>query len=624
MQKIIKNLLKDRPVLFVGLVLLFGYWWTTQPAPGMNGLLGYAEDLCSDFVRQLMGQHIKANGRPTYTTDQFMAPFGASVPFMAWGIERDWLGGHVWNWDRTFPFLWAFFGFSLFSSYFLVGWICEQMGLTRFWSWAVATLVTLFHVPRHFKIFHHYEYLYQHWTYVSLFLDAWIWQKLIRNKTWSLPLELWRGVIMIGTLCSMGYFWGVLMMEWGIVRVFGLGVFAFRLIQKEKTKIEKLDRWSFLPVTFALFFIALYIRWFPDMIAEAKKFGEIWQPVWFFADWKQFFRPLWFEKLLTPLYGFVPGFPKLERLDAPETVVAVGWVYWVPALCAINWVRRKKKGAGLILVAPFVFFTACLILYARAGWPHQFHSWVHALVPFMKFFRTASRTALFLPQGFAVITVLAWPELSQWVKKKWIRRDFRILVYAFIWLSLFEFTWLFYPVNRLPAMEQKTQNMLREIGQLPGDTVLDLPFCTAGGNGYCTSEQCNFYPKGTLPACLRLWHDKKVFGLYQARMTQEHCNVYGTKAPYQSFYRAWNANRCFTSDEWKEFCSFLDERKELSAILLYPDIWTGAGKCLDEFAKHLGPPIQEGHAYSKPSRNGGEDLVRIQWYRPKCGNLNPQ
>lgn len=169
----------SRRFFWIGLALIAAYWLWVHP-PGF-GRFGYAGDFCPDFVRQIMADNLQRFGRPVFTTDRFMTPEGASVPFLSWSMERDWIGAYVWRWNRDFPFLWVYFGISLAVSYLGVGWILRRMSLPHAAAWALAAGVVLFNIPRHFKTYYHFEHLPQHWVYWSLFLDAWIWQRFWRG-----------------------------------------------------------------------------------------------------------------------------------------------------------------------------------------------------------------------------------------------------------------------------------------------------------------------------------------------------------------------------------------------------------------------------------------------------------
>ena len=215
---------------WLGLVAVLAYWYLVRPVGG----IGYVEDFCSELSRRAMAENLLKFSAPTFVSDLFMAPFGTPIAFFSWSIERDWLGAYVWMWNREFPFLWVYFAFSLLGSYFVVGAILRRMGLNSVAAWGLAAGVVVLHIPRHFKIWYHIEYLSQHWVYWSLFLDAWIWHRFIREKRWSWNLEIWRGFCLLGVLGSPGYFWGPMVLEWIILRLCFVAVLLLMLHRDQR------------------------------------------------------------------------------------------------------------------------------------------------------------------------------------------------------------------------------------------------------------------------------------------------------------------------------------------------------------------------------------------------------
>ena len=136
----------------IGLIFILAYWWSVHP---IGFSMGYTEDFCPDILRQLMAENLTQFGKPTFHTNAFMTPTGAPVPYMSWSIERDWMGAYFWKWNPNFPFMWVYFGASLVLTYFGVGLILRKMNLSRQVAWSIATAAVLFHIPRHFKIWHH-------------------------------------------------------------------------------------------------------------------------------------------------------------------------------------------------------------------------------------------------------------------------------------------------------------------------------------------------------------------------------------------------------------------------------------------------------------------------------------
>lgn len=595
---------------WLGVLAIGVYWYSVHP---LGFARGYAEDLCfPDLVRQIMAEQLRIFGKPTFVTDQVMTPYGASVPYMSWQIERDWIGAYFWMWNRDFPFLWFYYGFSMLISYLGVGFILKKMGLPRAASWFIAAMVVVFHVPRHFKVWHHYEHQIQHWVYWSFFLDAWIVQRFVRERKWDWNLELWRAVCLLGMMGIVGYFWGPLIMEWILVHAFLLGFWFLGRKKPDPIRFEGILRRAYLPVCLGLVLLAIQLRWYLPLAAEARKAGEVWQGLGWSGNFLQVVRPLWLDTFKLPL-----GWP---ALDAPETVMTIGWSYWIPVITALWVIRKKKGGPGAKVVAPFAALLLIAFaygsLYITPQNPYPFQEFIRSTFPFMKFFRVMTRWSLFYPMMAGVIVVLAWPELSRF----WKQRKPYAASAALLLIFLLELPWLAHPVTTMQPLSQKMTTMLQHVKEAPGTSVLNMPFCVAGGNGVCTAEQCPNYPYSIAGSCFRGWHDKKVYGLYTSRLMFSDCQIYH-RQPYVSWFSAWKEQRCLTEPEWTEFCSYLEKHTELSAVLVYPDIWHGARspECRAQFDKYLGSPLEEGAFYLSPTRGGkGEHPTRVLYYPPRC------
>lgn len=362
----------------MALILFYGY--AVHP-PGFGR--GYAEDMgYPEMTRQLMSEQIHQFGGPHFVTDHFMAPYGSSIPYMSWNLEHDWLGAYFWSWNRDFPFLWFYFLVSMVVSYFGVGYILRKMGFDRGWGWGIATAVVLFHLPRHFKIWHHYDHLLQHWLYLGLFMDAWILQRFYRERRWTLSLEFWRaffGIAMVGTA---GYFWGPLLMIWVMARI-TMAIRAWTCSRKgEKITVEMPAlKQVALPLVLSAVYLFIAYRWYYPLYVQVKALGPVWQSLGWFAHFGYILRPVWLDLLIN-----------LPPIDKPETVVSVGWFYWVPAFLAMVLMARKKRFS---LIAPYVILLAVGVVYMSYDdgvW--YFQRFIQAVVPFMSFFRVACRWSL--------------------------------------------------------------------------------------------------------------------------------------------------------------------------------------------------------------------------------------
>jgi hypothetical protein len=634
---------RGRVVFLIGLAALFSYWYSVHPRDFARG---YTEDWCHpEQTRQLMAEALDRKGGPDFTTQSFGAPEGISLPFMSWGMEISWLGGYFWKWDRDFPYLWALFGFSLLISFLGVGWILRKMKLAPEAAWGLAAAVVLLHVPRHFKIWHHYEHLLDHWVYWSFFLDAWIWQRFWRERRWSWSLEAWRGVCLLGMMATAGYFWGPLILLWAIVRGSMLAVWLGERVMARARgsvvrtlKIEGAWRHAWLPVLLASCLVVLELRWFLPLSHEVKRLGTVWQGKGWFGHWPYILRPLWLEDLV---WGLREGLGVLvarpQAINVFETVVTPGWFFVIPFLVGLvcagregDWEARMGKPARRLLamaravavILPFFLLFIVAVAYLDEKLFPSLAQLVQSNLPFMSFFRVSSRWGLFFPALFGVMIALCWPEMIRALSRfrdRHPRRALALLV-LFAVSSAFEASRLRTPVSTIPALSSPAAQILEEVRRAPGTTVLDLPFCLAGGNGVCSQMACPNYPSATTGACFRGWHDKRVYGIYASRLVFSQCEVYN-RAPYLSWFDAWRTQRCFTEAEWGDFCSYLDQHAELSAVLLYPDIWSGAGspECLDQFKQRLGPPLGEAQFVGAPVRGDERPVMsRLMRFSPRC------
>jgi hypothetical protein len=615
------SFIRRHALFFIGLLAILIYWLSVRP----HGR-GYIEDLCIfETSRQLMAESLAQFGKPTFTTDAHGGPAGISVAFMPWSLELNWIGGWFWNWDRDFPFFWMWLGLSLCASYLGSGYFMRKLGLSRNVAWGLALLVTVFHAPRHFKAWHHYEHLIQHWITLALFLDAWIWQRFWRERKVSASLEAWRAFFMIGMLNTAGYYWGVMILQWLIQRLSML-VITWRRSKRQEPATEIIRDWrgTLVPIALGSAMLSIQLQWLLPLKAEADKLGWVYQPMGWFSSIFTVMRPLWLEPTFGNFLKLFPGFPiPLIPLTYYETLTAIGWVFWVPAILGIRALKRRHGGPGVATVLPFLILLCIGIEWVSIR-PHWMQEFFRATIPFLSYFRAGSRWGLIFPQLVTILIALSWPELSAWFRARWADRAhhprFRAAFAAFAVLCLLETHVLLRKPELLPALDAPMLSLLEDVRNRPGTRVLDMPFCLAGGNEICTFEKCREYPGATAGACFRGWHDKKVFGIYESRLVQSQCQVFDAP-PYASWFSAWNGKRCFSPPEWQEFCSFLDQHPDIDSVLVYPDLWMNvdAPECQAQFNAHLGP--KRGEASFSTARNpGGLPLrpSRVWHFAGKC------
>lgn len=573
-----------------------------------------------DMARQLMAEQLAVHGAPVFRFDGVMAPFGIDAPFYAgWNIERDWIGARIWAWDRDFPFYWSEFGISLLLCYSISGFLLRRMGLGTVAAWTIALCMAGFNVPRHLKLWHHSDNVMLHWAWAGFLLDALIWQRFIRERRISIHLEAWRGVTLAGMLWTMGYTWGPSMLSFELAHGWMAVLFMIaRRHNKNRApgqvqpyRIDWQPRQMIMPIIVGVTICIVDLRFYLPL-ASAMQSLSVSQGAGFQVSPDHLLRPLFLEQIANLLGVSVPLAPFWE----PETVTAIGWSYWIPFVLAIIALRRAQAtriGPGLLSAAPLLCSVALGILYFTPLLEVITRP-LFVFVPFMRFFRTTCRFAIYLPPLMTLTVVLAWPELRALAGNERTRRWIPWAVALFAAIAVLEASVMLRKTGSFPPVPSDVQAMFARIKALPGDTVLTLPFCVAGANGICTAEQCPGYPAATVAHCTRLFHDKKVYGSYTARMSERECDLY-RKAPYTGWHSAWRNNHCFNDDDWDGLCKHLASQPGIAAVLVLPDIWKAADEqaCASEFVAHLGRPIAEVTfpKFAIPSS-------RVQWYAPRC------
>lgn len=571
-----------------------------------------------------MAENLLASKGIQFTFDALMAPKGITAPFMSWSWERDFVGALVYIIDPDFPFLAGYFAASILLSFLVVTRICVGMGLGLGGGALLSGLVILGNFARHYKAWHHFEHTVQHWFLILVFLDAWFWVSLVRDRVWSWTLLAWRTLALLGVFGMTGYYWGPAILLTQLT-----GVFVLAEIWRSRHRgllLHGLGEVSWrqvgLPLVLSALLLIALISWFYPLRMAASQFaGQLSQDVGYFVAIWDVFRPLWLDTVLEWL-----GKSKwLPPIDHTETVVATGWSFWLPAWWAIRSQRRENltSGGGWRPILPTYLFLCIAIGYMAWGSNvHLVARIVQPLVPFMGYFRTSARFGLMVPMAIgAIMAVGATPALARWGRlstaHKWGWGGAWFLMFAL------EARWLVTPPTSMPPMTSSMQRLLEGVRNAPGSTVLDMPFCTIGGTGAC-QYQCPHYPRSIVGQCLRIWHRKKVYGIYQARMSPAECRIYDELDPVPQWFAAWHENRCFKPEEWKNLCEYLrtpGKGQEIGAILLYPDLWKGASTeaCLREWALHFGPPLAEAESYFEVSRGASsQSRMKVVRYGGKC------
>lgn len=577
---------KHKIMFLLGLFLILAYLFAVSPN---NFHPGYTGDLCfSEVTRYELFKNFSNMDSLSFTTQNLRYPFGTSLAFMPWGMEKDILGAFFLKYFPNAKFLFIYILLSFLISYLVSGFLIRKL-IGGSYYWLISAAFVLFNIPRHFKFWHHYEFLSLHWLHIGLLLDAIIWKEFLDKRTWNLKLELWRGIALLGMLGTALYFWGPLTLSFLLVRLVMLVLWI-----KQKNKIifhiemPKMNKILGLQFLIYAFYISLSFYWFLPLLKEVNSHGVITQGIDYTTHWGHIFRPLWLDEGLS-LFQFNTFWIKiLGSFNESETVITVGWCLLIPLILVL---RNFQKNKQLTRILPFLILMVVAILYISSRNGYKFQEVIRSIVPFMSFFRVASRWGIVLPPLIFICLLLGWNQLYLSLKDLFMSQ-YRFLVVFFVTIMIaFEARTLLTTSHFVEPLSTKASDFLNEIKESPGEAVLDLPFCVIGGNASCR-KSCPFYEASITSQCLLPLHQKKVFSLYQARLTDDYCDEYDAK-PYSTWMAAWKENRCFTKNEMIEFCSYLDHHSKIAAVIIYQDIWTAtqSEECLETLSAFLGPVL---------------------------------
>ncbi len=584
---------------------------------------GYAEDLCADTVRVLMAENFLAGKGISFFFEGLMAPKGITAPFLSWSWERDFIGALAYVVYPEFPYFSVYFSLSILLSYFGVVFLCRKMELSLGWSALLGALTVLGNFARHFKGWHHFEHTVHHWFLLLVFADALFWWTLTQKKLWSWQILCWRNFIFVAVFGMTGYYWGPAVLLSLIMAGFTLYYLwtARRCTALKRSLRDFKTREVALPLSLTFIYVLVLGFWFWPLRQAATQFsGQLEQGVSHFVAIWDVFRPLWLDTLLS----WAPVI-KLPPFDRTETVVAAGWIFWLPLWWVVRGQRKSpvSEGGGWLPILPLYVFLWVAIGYMAWGSNlHLIARIVQPVVPFMNFFRTAARFGLMIPMVLGALLAMG----SRHGVFRFHRLPMRNRIFfVFTWTLIagLELKWMVTPLTAMPPMDAPLVELLNGARQAPGSTVLDLPFCTVGGTGTCI-YQCPHYPRSIVGQCFRMWHHKKVYGIYQARMSPAECRIYDELDPIPQWFSAWREDRCFQPEEWKNFCEYLrtpGKGADIGSILLYPDLWKAVQKpeCWSEWTHHLGAPLQEAEYFSSVTRGAqGNQKGRVFRFSGRC------
>lgn len=519
--------------------------------------------------------------------DQAFYPFGTNVALQSFCVERDLL----------FTALTALFGRGPWLQlYYLGGLVVAAYG-----TWALlrrehgdvrATLVAiganLFNFYGAQKYPYHFNMACVHWVTLGIVVDFVIATRLVNKQRVSLALVLLRALLVILSFgLELGHIVGYGLTSLLATCVFTGGLLVVRRRRGEESELRrftsglreevKTERRVLFGLLGALVvFTTLYGSIVGQIVLATRKYDFSGVPL-----------GVWWSHPIRLLIPFTPWIhpseqPKLERIWGDQTEVGIGsggagWL--LLALAVYGFVRAKRRARFAPLVVVFLLYVVSRPGFDLVRW-----------MPWFKFTRVMSRATVVYSTILALLAVdLRWPERAG------VRKAVMATLAAVGLLELFTFAKIKMG-HAAFAFDDHFMTQMKKIEALPGEAVLDFPFCILGGNGDL-HYLCPYMEKLKSVYALQRFHHKKVIGQYLGRVHPSQTQPFAD----QGWPKMWDPDdpdpieadvqtRCLNEREWQFFTEFY-EKNDFAGIQLAADRLPPG--CAEEFYAHFGKPMGE-------------------------------
>lgn len=520
--------------------------------------------------------------------DQAFYPFGTNVALQSFCVERDLL----------FTLLARLFGRGPWLQLYYVG----GLVIATYGTWALlrkehgerkAALVAIGANLLNFygaqKYPYHFNMACVHWATLSIVTDFVIATRIVTKKRVSLSLILLRALLVVLAFgLELGHVVG-----YGLTSLLATCVFTAVMLIRRRRDPEGTDlarfreglseelrtrRTQLLALGAGIVvFTVLYGSIVGQIVAASRKydFSGVALGVW----WSHPIRFLipytpWLHPSQQPRFLAIWG-------DQAEVGIGSGGAGWLlTALAAIGvWKGKPRLRFVPLLVVLFAY------VVSRPGF--DLVRWM----PWFAFTRVFSRATVV----YSTILSLLAIGISLERMSLAVRRATLAALGAIGLLELFTFGQIKMSHPAF-AFDDRFQAHMKKIESLPGEAVLDFPFCILGGNGDL-HYLCPYMEKLKSVYALQRFHHKKVIGQYLGRIHPSQTQPFAD----QGWPKMWDPDdpnpveadvqvRCLNDKEWTFFTDFF-EKNDFAGIQLAVDRLPPG--CPEQFYARFGKPMGE-------------------------------
>ncbi len=528
------------------------------------------------------------------TNDQVFYPFGTTQALQSFCVERDLLFTFLQSTFGRGPWLQLYYmaglAVSTYGSFFLLRKDHGDVNAT-----ATALVANLFNFYGAQKYPYHFNMACVHWTTLAIVVDFLLAERIAERRRLSLRLLLLRALLLVlGFGLELGHVVG-----YGLTTLLATTVFAFVMWfrrWREGTLGEAFATWrresaielrAHRVVVGALtagmvLFALLYGSIVAQIVLATRQF-----------DFRGVELGVWWShpiRLFIPYTPWVhpsqqPRFLRVFQDQAEVGIGSGGAGLFVLALGAAGiWFARGRRLRFVPLLVVFFAFVVSRPGFDLVRW-----------MPWFAFTRVFSRATVVYSTLLGIFAIgVPFEKLASELPTKSLR--FRIpaaALGAFGLLELFTFgsIKMSHPAY---AFDATFMDHMKKIEALPGEAVLDFPFCILGGNGD-KAYLCPYMEKLKSVYALQRFHHKKVIGQYLGRVHPSQTQPFVD----QGWPRMWDPDdpdpieadhqdRCLTEAEWTFFTEFY-EKNDFAGIQLAVDRLPPG--CPEQFYARFGKPM---------------------------------
>lgn len=519
--------------------------------------------------------------------DQAFYPFGTNVALQSFCVERDLLFTALTSAFGRGPWLQLYYLVGLaVASYGTWALVRKQHGDVR--ATLVAIGANLFNFYGAQKYPYHFNMACVHWVTLGIVVDFVIVERLVTKKRVSLALILLRALLVILSFgLELGHIVGYGLTSLLATCVFTVGLLLYRRRRGDESELTRFQaglaeelRTRRLAlgglIVGILVFIVVYGSIVSQIVLATRRYDFSGVPL-----------GVWWSHPIRLFIPYTPWIhpsqqPRFEKIwgDQAEVGIGSGGAGWLLLALAVYGISRAQKRARFAPLA-VVFL---LYVVSRPGF--DLVRWM----PWFKFTRVMSRATVVYSTILALLAVdFRWPERDR------LRKGLIAVLAAVGLLELFTFAKikLSHPAF---AFDDRFVGHMKKIETLPGEAVLDFPFCILGGNGDL-HYLCPYMEKLKSVYALQRFHHKKVIGQYLGRVHPSQTQPFAD----QGWPKMWDPDdpdpieadvqlRCLNPAEWAFFTDFY-ERNDFAGIQLAVDRLPAG--CPEQFYERFGQPMGE-------------------------------